>query len=774
MKFLTPHITLSGTAYIIGLILLSCMISTTRQERNNEQEIKKVFDLKIDSLHNAAQKLIDRFDFENAEALLDSILSIKPLSPLSYFQLGLIYSQKKDQPKKAEHYFKKAIELNKKYAEAYYELGMLYKNGPFLKNDAIRMFDTAIRYDANLKDAYFQRAMTIMQYNDYVAGHKKLEKLILMDPDFQHCYDLYLKIGMAFHQFGRMTEFLVKLIFAYPNRSQYQLDLINILYRDERYAEALEKLKQFKLAYPNYSVSLQNFYEARILFALGQDFLATDLYWKGINNISSDKEANEIFSDIIFLVTNEEYDQYISASSIEQKKKIFHIFWKSRDPTLTTSFNERLPEHYQRLCYARKYNKRYPSTEFLSFFLKDFSEPLERVVPPDIERFGMTKGTKNQRELDDQGIIYIRHGKPDAFASYINENTYINVSWCYYSKKIDRPKMIFHFYFQEADGWRLELMPRYPQEREYLDARYLSMFKQAHLAFENMQNIALATSTETCNYQPKNEQFDFSFISYSVKGTDNDENAYIFYNIPNEAFADQSVNTPCELRNEIAIFNAEWEEIKRIDEIKTYVKLEKKEALQKYRFQLKSGQYFIGIRLSNNQAKKEGHLRIGLSIPSYHKPGLKLTEILLGNLTDNETNLINQKLEHSVAFHLFPCIRNQFKIDDPIMIYFEIYNLMLDENNETAYSIKLEITQIKKYASVYANLFYQLKRIFIEKSMYQMSIEDDYSGKNADEFINRTILLLDYSPGLYELSVTVYDKIAKIKLIKKTNFEIIG
>ena len=758
------------------------MIPISRKE-GIEEGIKRLLDLKVERLHQEAQKLIDQSEFKNAEAILDSILSIQPHSPLAYFQLGLIYSQKKDQYKQAEYYFKKALESNKKYAEAYYELGMLYKNGPFLKNDAIRMFDTAIRYDSNLKDAYFQRAMTIMQYNDYVAGHKKLEKLIFMDPDFQSCYDLYLKIGIAFHQFGRMTKFLAKLIFAYPNRSQYQLDLIKMLYRDERYAEALEKLNQFKLAYPNYSVSLQNFYEARILFALGQDSLATDSYWKGINNISTNKEANEIFSDIIFLVTNEEYDQYISVSSIEQKKKIFHIFWKSRDPTLATSFNERLPEHYQRLCYARKHNKRYPSAEFLSFFVNDFSEPLERVVPPDIEIFGTTKGTKNQQEIDDQGIIYIRHGKPDAFASDIGQQASMNVSWLYYPKN-GRSKMIFHFYFPDArdpkrasssDGWRLELFPRYPEERWALDARYLSKFKYSHLAFENMQSIALATSTETCNYRPKNEQFDFPFISYTYKGKNNNEDVYLFYNIPNQSFPDTTFKTPYSLRNEIVIFNAEWEEIKRIDEIDSYFKTKQsldKEPIKKYQFELKSGQYFIGMKLSNNQLKKEGHLRIGLSVPSYHAAGLKLSNIMLGNVSDNETNLINQKLEHSGAPNLVPCIRKQFKINDPILIYFEIYNLMLDENNGSTYSINLEITQIKKYTSTFANLFNQLKNIFIEKSMYQMSIEDDYSGKQTDEFITRAILMSDYSPGLYELSITAFDKVAKSKLIKKINFEI--
>lgn len=775
MKSLKLNIFLFIITICFFIMLFNCMNSNIRKKTKKE-EIRKSFEFKIDSLHIVAQKLIDQSEFKNAEAILNTIMAKKPDSPLAYFQLGLIYSQKKDNHKQAENYFKKAIELNKKYAEAFYELGKLYKNGPFLKNDAIRMFDNAIRYDNNLKDAYFQRAMTIMQYNSYIAGHKKLEDLIIMDPDFQNCYNIYLKIGTAFHQFNNMIKFLKTLISAYPKRPLYQLDLINILYRDEKYEDALEKLDQFKITYPDYSASLLNIFEARILFALGQDSLATESYWKGINNISTHKEANDVFSDIVYLVTNEEYDQYINASSIEQKKKIFHTFWKSRDPTLTTAFNERLPEHYQRLCYVRKHNKRYPSVEFLSFILNDFSEPLERVIPLTIEKFGLTKGTKYNREIDDQGIIYIRHGKPDAFATFIDKKASNNVSWCYYARNNGRPKMIFHFYFKGEDGWLLELMPRYPQERESLDARYLSKFKFSQLAHENIQSIALATSTETCNYEPKYEQFDIPFISYNFKGKNNNEDVYFFYNIPKEALLDTTCEAPYNLRKEIVIFNSEWDEIKRIEKTDSFSKLIQsfdKELIQKHQFALKSGQYFLGMKLTNEQTQKEGHLRLGLLIPSHNTPGLKLTNIFLGNVYDNESNLDNHKFEHSIASILVPNVGKQFKMNDPILIYFEIYNLKLNENIETIFSISLTITQLKKYKSTLKNIFNSIKQIFIDESMYQMAIQDDYSGNNTDEFISRAILLSDYSPGIYELSIAAFDKVSNTKLTRKVNFEII-
>jgi len=760
--------------------LLTCLAPGTRLGKKKAK--METLKTRIERLHAEAQRLVEQSAFDEAEAKLDSILAIEP-DAAAYFRLGVIHS-KVEHYKTAEYYFRKALKVNRKFAQAYYELGMLYKNGPFPKNDAIQMFRWAIRHDRTLKDAYFQRALLIMQYHDYEPGQKKLEKLVLMDPDYKDCYNIYLRIGLAFYEYARMESFFPKLISTYPNNPQYQLDLIKILHRDRKYFEAVQQLNDFKTKYPNFSIALQSIYEARIQFALGMDSSATELYWKGIDLISSETEANEYFSDIIFIVKDDEYDQYMSAS-ISGKKRFFLTFWKSRDPTLTTPYNERLPEHYQRLRYARKYNRRYPQKEFLSFFLEDFSKPLERADSTVLMALGATRGCKEQQEIDEQGVIHIRHGPPDKFATFMPEgggfDVNMNVSWLY-EAKYGRPQMLFHFIRAPgintmADGWRLEILPRYAQERGSLDARYYDRYKYLQLAEENINSIELATTTETCNYAPEPGQFELAVSSFIFKGRGNEEDFYLFYELSDAALSDTSTEGKAEFRHEIVIFDSDWYEIQRFDKTESIAEIDfnaNKKPLKKYLQSLAPGEYHLGMRVTNLHSKRNGNLRAELSVPSNHSSGLKVAGIMLGHISANESSIINQRLEQSAANVFIPNIDRQFQRNEPILIYFEIYNLELDENSETAYTISLRVTQKEKYASTFTRLYSKIKQIFIEEQFAEMTVQSDYSGSNADEFMSRAILLPDYPHGVYELSIIVVDNVAGVRLVRKVDFEIVN
>ena len=100
--------------------------------------------------------------------------------------------------------------------------------------------------------------------------------------------------------------------------------------------------------------------------------------------------------------------EWNNSSTIDQKKLFFRKFWKSRDPSPTTEFNERLVEHYRRLNYAKQ-----------NYTMKQ------------------TKG------YDDRGIVYVKHGKPDEFADLVgNFGIRDNETWVYFRKP---ENFVFHF-----------------------------------------------------------------------------------------------------------------------------------------------------------------------------------------------------------------------------------------------------------------------------------------------------------------------------------------
>jgi len=100
-------------------------------------------------------------------------------------------------------------------------------------------------------------------------------------------------------------------------------------------------------------------------------------------------------------------------------------FWSVRDQGDLRRPNERLAEHYRRMWYARR-NFRLASTR------RQY-----RIE----ERF-----RSYNRDYDDRGIIYIRHGEPTDRATLAGESVPLNQSWRYARPEGD---LIFHFVARE-------------------------------------------------------------------------------------------------------------------------------------------------------------------------------------------------------------------------------------------------------------------------------------------------------------------------------------
>lgn len=90
-------------------------------------------------------------------------------------------------------------------------------------------------------------------------------------------------------------------------------------------------------------------------------------------------------------------------------------FWKSKDPTLASDYNERLLEHWRRIAYAREHFTRNRTTVY---------------------------------DADDRALIYVRHGKPD----YKRDG-------------------IIHFRNSSVRGWVHDIMELHMDERRYYNRR---------------------------------------------------------------------------------------------------------------------------------------------------------------------------------------------------------------------------------------------------------------------------------------------------------------
>jgi GWxTD domain-containing protein len=79
--------------------------------------------------------------------------------------------------------------------------------------------------------------------------------------------------------------------------------------------------------------------------------------WKGIPR--SLKDLDQAIEEVQYIAKGGELDSLKSASTLEEKQKLFFEFWKKRDPNPNTPRNEKMIEYYARVEYANKHFTHY-------------------------------------------------------------------------------------------------------------------------------------------------------------------------------------------------------------------------------------------------------------------------------------------------------------------------------------------------------------------------------------------------------------------------------
>jgi tetratricopeptide (TPR) repeat protein len=98
-----------------------------------------------------------------------------------YFTLGKYYFNNNDFDN-ALNYFKKAIEINPKFAEAHHNLGIVYYNLNE-KNGAVDELKNAIRLNGGYAKAYYSLALVYYESKDYGNVLQNLLKVIELEPE---------------------------------------------------------------------------------------------------------------------------------------------------------------------------------------------------------------------------------------------------------------------------------------------------------------------------------------------------------------------------------------------------------------------------------------------------------------------------------------------------------------------------------------------------------------------------------------------------------------
>jgi GWxTD domain-containing protein len=717
-----------------------------------------------------AAEAIRNKGWEAANDALKKYLEKNPPTAQILVYLGQAQLRLSDE-KDAEKSFLEALKQDKKNTPALDGLLEVY----LIRNREKEMMSTLKQYKSlepeSRKVRYYQ-ALAADHFPKQSPGENyfwdTLEQLIREDPNDFQTLNTLCDAYIQDKNYERGILFLTEMNESHGERPEYYFHLARIYSHSgdkELSREILFKIDQAGMD----SLSARGrFLMAKELLRLEEPILGCEAYFSAARQMD-DEVADEAFSDLRDITTSDEKREFKLTPS--GRKGLFLIsFWNRKDPTPTTIKNERLIEHYKRMDLVKE----------------KFYSPLKP-------------------GYDERGRIYIKHGEPDQKIS-LSGNWAIreNVSWLY-SKGRANP-LIYHFvernnYFRMA--YRLEeaLIPDIQSEMDMGGNNIVALFRsrgEIHPKYDQLANeltnfqgnieearhgslldifadeemltergFTEGEITETFQYDFQEEPMNFYYCPIALKGQDSLSAVGIFFGLPTsqvklpDPFG--TVDVPVEL--EVVAYDSWWQEVKRVVQRKTYrvnnfISSQDNLIPDLVGMQLSPGYYHLAVRMKQEKSNLMQIYKGNYFVHSYSSPdSLYLSDLIMA------TDVVEDKTpgKFNIRGHrISPMPSASFKKNQPVFVYYELYNLQPDQEKRKHIKVEYMISSSGGSLSVAEKIIKTLGR-FIgtheEVGKVVTTFERDIDRPGPIDPIYLSIDATLYPPGSYNLMISVEDTV---------------
>ncbi|MFC1553088.1 tetratricopeptide repeat protein [candidate division KSB1 bacterium] len=716
-----------------------------------------------------------------------------------WFDRGVKYKEegKIDDAIKA---FDKAKGKDRNFSEAYYEMALLYqiKESPAsLKRatdallEAMRIETDNAKYKYALGEVYYDRTM-------YEDSKKMFERALEIDPDyipalngFARCHTREFrqnKDRVSYDPDGMAgineAVFITSSGVAITNPGLWDKNLIR--YVNENGAEKiLEKdfdlinskipeLRFDRFTAVNDSIASAVFdhileldpddyntqFDKGLLYYEKNSFEQfKDLFENLVEKNPIDKDANLILGLAYFrnkeyekavnqfdtakgLMSPDELDIFTNVGHLKvgglKEKKIRNseedttLFWYQRDPLYLTSFNEREMAHYCRVAEAN-----------LLFSVKRL----------DIEGWNTT-----------QGKTLIKYGKPKNRKVHWDLNVRTRGTF-------NRANLKHDFWYYDDFSFVFET-----QVTDYYDRYKYSYF--GILDFPRISGNIEKDFPEYYKYESRGEFIDVPFDIATFKGINNKTKVEVYYALPLNKFSYNKVEETLEgsYRYGIFLHNENWERI--FTDIQTdNIILEQTEidtssdevTIEQMTYFIDEGKYNFAFEIQDQLSENEGTFRDELTVPEYSSENLEISDFVLALDIERLNFDVNSAKEN---LGVTPNPTRTFRLDQPLFIYYEIYNLFLNaEPGNSDFSIEYNIRYMQEDRPWLVDFVRNL--VLNSEQDFGVTTSVSNRGRNKDEF---QFIRIDHNiekPGQYLLQIKVTDNISKKEVEKTVNFSFV-
>ncbi|MBL7994974.1 GWxTD domain-containing protein [bacterium] len=549
-------------------------------------------------------------------------------------------------------------------------------------SDAKKALERALQKDSSDVEAKFFEGVLLRVDGKGVEAEKIFREIVAADPYFKTYifYDAWMELGA-------------------------------LLRKQERWKEANEFLE--KRAALDSADTWPMIQLALSYIDVKKDEDATRAFYRGLRSVSDQKNIEQLYSEALPIATKEEINAWKVLAAPADQLQFLQTFWKSRDPNLVDAVNERLVEHYRRVQYARAYYKKIRSPYF-----------------------------------DDRGLVYIKMGKPDKMFTGVND-----ASWVYESTNE-------HFDFVDVGQGVYEIRPlsdavplagsaaqrfaalynllderrNYHADYERLANRMKSAENSVSVERNAQQVLGIYQSNLNMIEQQLNtitlskavhERFDFNTgaeplpinANFATFRSTNSSRLDFYYMIPVQRLKFmpvENVHDKSFLTVKAKIFDTTYQEINylerdyRITSVDSTLQSEYY-IIDELRSLLKPGNYLMALDIRNNLNEKIGIYKINLRVRDYSLRQLTISDIEISSSVSQQV-ITDKFIKPDTKLRVVPNPAGSSPKSKPLTIYYEIYDLTLDNEGRSSYEVSYTIDS-KSKKNFFAKLFSGNSRI---------------------------------------------------------------
>jgi tetratricopeptide (TPR) repeat protein len=603
----------------------------------------------------------------------------------------------------ANDWYEKVLDREPENLDALYHRAICYRECGVPKalimrkfdwDNAAKYFKRVLAHDSSFYDTLYQYAQLLRYKKDYTDAIAMGHDQIRLKPEDVGAQRGLFRLYHYYLDNAGASEILAWLQQSNSEQARY---FIGETYRhDDKLPKADSVFRQLLAGAPNVSLAPIYLSLARLYYEQKKTKAAEKAFWQAVDGIRNRLDAELVFEDVKYIVTEAELQQFRQAAAVRDYVDFFHRVFMMRDPTPAADNNVRLAEHYRRLLYAENH---YVFDGFRTWFNNPDKMHYQKFPPT----FYL-----NDR-FNDKGLIYIRQGEPDERAVTAGQALVSNESWRY-KPTVASPEMIFHFVVDEnavGNNWRLTPFindPQFLEDRITWGTAYERLLRgnpleqmalEEDLAQQSREAVDTGFRTDRHSWD-KNVQplIAFAYPAF-FKAPEGKSYFDLYYALPLPSSDDLAkagaMGSTVLAEHGVVLHDLQWNRVHRLhDQITKHDIANPNQTpflIGQYHFAVKPDSYHVAFFVQQPATKRVGGWKDDMRVPQFNDGQLAMSSIVLASAIEpainNDADLF---VRHGLR--ILPNPYKRFSRAKPVYIYFELYNLTPDAEGKAAFVVE--------------------------------------------------------------------------------------